>query len=156
MSFISTKNIEAKDLNHVEFESDVDMVIVPNAAQLLHRGTFAYDRSVKVFNKLCEMNNVSFNPEEVLVLVRMRNNSCDNILCDSPMVSVNGIKYAIKFPTGEYIPKNIAKQVHENLTAIVKIPVVLNFCDLCNSPVRESIDATLVAHVTPNNSLRKL
>lgn len=139
-------------MSEIKIKMDWDMFIVPNPAVLLRRDFYKYEANVNMFSRLCEANEMKFNPEtDKIVQVWLCNEKCQDAANYTIRAVIDGIKYLVRMPNQDYMPEQIAKLFHEGKAVTINIPVKLTKF-YSDDDSEDEIDAIMVANITARQS----
>lgn len=143
---INTNNDE------IIFEANWDLFIVPNPAVSLiddYMPLYYVKKQIQALYEIKKANNCMIDMKDQLVQVWYCNEQCENGVRHDPyVVDQDGKVWDISFNLGEYLPEPIVRELHEDETSVISIPVTLKYHDVATKTV-ESRSAIMEAHITP-------
>ena len=138
--------------DEIIFEANWDLFIVPNHAVSLLDEYMPLSYAQKQIQALSEIeraNNCMISMKDQLVQVWYCNDQCDNGVSHDPyVVDQDGSVWDISFNLGEYLPEPIVRELHEDETFILNIPVTLEHYNV-ETKNKERRWAMMKAHITP-------
>lgn len=145
--------IDTTDTDPIIFNAKWDMFIIPNPAHSLLDGWMPITYAEKMVSAMANLDRANFNPGltigEKMVQVWYCNDQCDNGVSHDPyVVDQDGSVWDISFNLGEYLPEPIVRELHEDETFILNIPVTLEHYNV-ETKNKERRWAMMKAHITP-------